>query len=66
MVSSPLSRVPVSSSIRVAVDSRVLERSRLDGWDYDADHNAILLFGQSLGDTSTVAVSYVTWVPPFD
>lgn len=57
-----LSKAPIASTIRVAVDSTRLERSRTNGWDYDAASNSIIFFGDlGLTGNSNIAVAYQMW-----
>lgn len=51
----------ISSTLVVAVDGQRLPRSRTQGWDFDADGNAIVLFGVSLDESSTIAIGYQRW-----
>lgn len=53
--------IPIPSTLKVAVDQRLLPRSREEGWDYDAERQAIVLYGVSTTEASDVAVSFVHW-----
>ncbi|MEM9190260.1 MAG: hypothetical protein AAGF12_13840 [Myxococcota bacterium] len=58
-----LSNVPISSTLKVAVDAREVPRSRAEGFDYDGASNSIVfrgtMFRPELG--SEVVVSYRLW-----
>lgn len=55
-----LSNAPITPSIRVAVNGQIVPRSRTNGWDYNADSNAIVFF-RNLSELDTVAVGYKIW-----
>lgn len=58
----PLAKLPISSSIRVAVDGQLIPRSTTAGWNYDADQNAIVFYGNTRPTAdSQIAVSYLLW-----
>lgn len=57
-----LKNPPIATSIRVALDGQLLERSRSLGWDYNAESNAIVLYGITLTNTSKLAVGYRSWI----
>lgn len=57
------SEVPISATIRVAVDGRDVPRSRADGFDYDGAANSIVFRGPTYRPAigSEVVVSYRVW-----
>jgi len=58
-----LSGYPISSSIRVAVDGELVDRSRTNGWNYDWNNNAIVFFGDALPTAqSEISVAYLLWL----
>lgn len=63
----PLSGDGISSSLRVAVRNLVVPRSRLDGFDYAQDTNAVVFFGNTYrpqpGDT---VFTFRRWWGVFD
>jgi hypothetical protein len=57
-----LPQVPISASLRVTLDGRVLPRSRAGGFVYHAAANAIVLLGLGrLEADSVVTISYAHW-----
>ena len=57
-----LPHVPISASLRVTLDGRVLPRSRAGGFVYHAPTNAIVLLGLGrLEPGSVVTISYAHW-----
>lgn len=57
------SEVPISATIRVAVDGRDVPRSRADGFDYDGAANSVVFRGTTYRPAlgSEVVVSYRVW-----
>ena len=53
---------PITPSIRVAVNGELVPRSRTNGWDYNADANAIVFF-RSINQGDNITVGYKTWLP---
>lgn len=61
-----LSAVPASASLKVAIGRpgavRVIARSRVDGYDYDAVQNKIIFYGASRpADGDEVVIGYRRW-----
>jgi hypothetical protein len=52
---------PIASSIRVAIDGEIKERSNTKGWDYDPKNNTITFYGTPFTEASTIVVSYLMW-----
>lgn len=62
VASYSLKGLPISSSIRVAVDGQVVPRSKTAGWNYDASSNSIVFFGNTRPSVSSqIAVAYLLW-----
>ncbi|MBK8481053.1 MAG: hypothetical protein IPL40_07730 [Proteobacteria bacterium] len=60
-----LAEVPISASLRVTLDGRVLPRSRAGGFVYHAATNAIVLLGLGrLEPDSVVTIAYARWEEP--
>jgi hypothetical protein len=65
--SSPLelSNVPISLSLAFSLNGEVVKRRRVNGFDYHAPGNSIILhdvWGHPPGTTSEVLIGYRTWV----
>lgn len=59
-----LPEVPVSSSLSVSLDGKVLARDRLKGFNYHAPTNALVITGYGrLEAGSVVSISYTRWEP---
>lgn len=58
-----LDRTPISSTILVRIDGRVVPRSRLDGFDYDAAARSVVFYGPTYRPRrgAEVVVSYRVW-----
>ncbi len=55
---SPLERTPISSSLHVDVEGAPVDRSRTDGFDYEATSNTVLFFGSRPPEGTPVEISY--------
>jgi len=64
-----LDRMPISTSISVVLDGKVIPRSRAAGFDYDEVARSVVLSGMTIGPGSQLLVSYKAWsalllIPP--
>jgi len=57
-----LDHVPISVSLAAAVDGKVLQRSRYNGFDYRASNNALVFINVKLRKGSEAVVSYKRWM----
>lgn len=52
---------PIASSLTLAIDGVIVKRSRTNGFDYRAAHNALVLANVKFDKGSEVVVSYWRW-----
>jgi hypothetical protein len=57
-----LQYVPISASLAVAIDKRVIPRSRVNGFDYTPSANSLVFIGVPFPKGSQVVASYRRWV----
>jgi hypothetical protein len=67
-----LSRVPISSTLKLAVESKEVPRSRADGFDYEGPNNAIFNLAAGspwtpkIGDAVFVSYRFFEDAPSID